>query len=59
MLNIWTQKFGKEATMKVLTEALKRIGRKDLSDKILALAEVELAPTEGGPDPWNSVSSLS
>lgn len=58
MLLIWRRKFGKEATMKVLTEALKRIARKDLSDKILALAEVELAPTEGGLDRWSSDTSL-
>ena len=31
MLIIWRQKFGREATVEVLTEALKRIGRKDLS----------------------------
>jgi len=31
MLNKWRENFGEEATMKVLTEALKKIRRKDLS----------------------------
>ena len=37
MLNKWRQISGKEATVEVLTEALKRMGRKDLSDKVTAM----------------------
>ena len=34
MLNKWRENFGEKATVKVLTEALKKKGRKDLSDKV-------------------------
>lgn len=33
MLNKWEENFGKKATMKVLTEALRKMGRKDLLGK--------------------------
>lgn len=56
MLNKWRENVGKKATGKVLTETLKEMGRKDLSekvrDKMLALAEEQL-PTEGGLAPCN------
>ena len=34
MLNKWRENFGEKATVKVLTEALKKKGRKDLSDEV-------------------------
>ncbi|XP_067044831.1 uncharacterized protein [Acropora muricata] len=40
MLNKWRENSGKKATVKVLTEALKKIGRKDILDK--------MPRTEGG-----------
>jgi len=58
MLNKWRENFGEEATMKVLTEALKKIRRKDLSDKMLALAKKQLLPTEEGLVSWNTGTGL-
>ncbi|XP_015775830.1 PREDICTED: uncharacterized protein LOC107353953 isoform X3 [Acropora digitifera] len=62
MLNKWRENCGEEAIMKVLTEALKKIRRKDLSekveDKMLALAKKQLLPTEGGLASWNTGTGL-
>ena len=37
LLKTWRQMSGKQATVQVLTEVLKRMGRKDLSDKVTGM----------------------
>ena len=34
MLNKWRENFGEKATVKALTQALEKKGRKDLSEKV-------------------------
>lgn len=35
MLQKWREKFGNQATLNVLKDALKKAGRQDLADKLL------------------------